>query len=89
MFGYKDRDVAAIGKLIERFKQRPADFTWDELTRLLAHCGYAEKKGKGSRRKFKAEGLPTLSLHEPHPSKIVKHYVLREVGEILESEGLI
>lgn len=81
--------MAAIDKLIERFKQRPADFTWDELVRLLKHLGYAEQKGKGSRRKFKREGFPTLSLHEPHPAKIVKHYVLSEVGEVLENEGLL
>ncbi len=81
--------MAAIDKLIERFKQRPADFTWDELVRLLKHGGYTEQKGKGSRRKFKRDGFPILSLHEPHPAKIVKQYVPREVGEVLENEGLI
>lgn len=81
--------MAAIGKLVQRFKQRPADFTWDELVRLLAHFGYREHKGKGSRRKFKGDGLPTLNLHEPHPAKIVKHYVLREISQTLEGEGLL
>lgn len=81
--------MAAIDKLIERFKQRPADFTCDELVRVLKHLGYAEQRGKGSRRKFKREGFPALSLHEPHLAKIVKRYVLREVGEVLENEGLL
>lgn len=81
--------MAAIDTLIERFKQQPSDFTWAELGRLLAHFGSAEQKGKGSRRKFNGDGLPTLSLHEPHPSKIVKLHVLREVCDLLESEGLL
>jgi hypothetical protein len=81
--------MAAIDKLIERFKAVPADFGWDELKRLLGHFGYVEAKGKGSRRKFKAEGRPTLILHEPHPGKIVKQYAVRYVKDTLETEGLI
>ncbi|MGA2185675.1 MAG: hypothetical protein ABSH47_21870 [Bryobacteraceae bacterium] len=29
-------------KPLERFRGRPSDFTWDELTRLLAGFGYKE-----------------------------------------------
>ncbi len=76
-------------KLVERFKKIPADFTWDELAGLLGLFGYEEKKGKGSRRKFRCDGLPSINLHEPHPGNIVKKYVLRQVHETLESEGLI
>jgi len=42
-------------KLLERFQQRPKDFTWDELTGLLKSLGYVEKmtgKTGGSRRRF-------------------------------------
>ncbi len=81
--------MSGADKLIERFKLLPADFTWIEMVRLLSHFGYVVQKGKGSRRKFKADGLPSLSLHEPHPGKIVKRYVLREVQEILTNEGLL
>lgn len=81
--------MGSAEKLRERFKAVPADFTWDELKRLLAQFGYAEQKGKGSRRKFKADGLPTVILHEPHPGRIVKQYALRYVKEMLENEGLI
>ena len=41
-------------KLVERLKQRPKDFTWDELSTVLKQLGYQETKaGKtgGSRRK--------------------------------------
>jgi hypothetical protein len=81
--------LSAADKLLERFKGVPADITWDELKRVLAQFGYAEQKGKGSRWKFKAEGRPTLILHEPHPGKIVKRYAVRYVKETLEKEGLL
>lgn len=81
--------MAAIDKLLERFRTVPTDFTWDELTRLLSHFGYSESKGKGSRRKFKASDRPTLILHEPHPARIVKQYAVRYVKETLENEGLL
>lgn len=81
--------MAAIYKLIERFRQCPADFEWSELVKLLSHFGYEEKTGKGSRRKFQGEGLPLISLHEPHPKKVVKRYALRQVLETLENEGLL
>lgn len=83
------RAMAAIDKLVERLRTIPADFTWDELVKLLKHFGYAEKKGKGSRRKFTGEGLPSISLHEPHPKKVVKRYALREVYATLKNEGLL
>ena len=81
--------MSAKEKLIERFKGCPKDFTWDELVRLLKGLGYEEKKGSGSRRKFSGDGLPSISLHEPHPGSIVKQYALREVRDTLENEGLI
>ncbi len=40
-------------KLVDRLLSVPADFTWDELVKVLASYGYTEiKKGKtgGSRR---------------------------------------
>jgi len=81
--------MSKADKLVERFKEIPADFTWDELTKLLRSLGYEEKKGKGSRRKFRGEGLPSINLHEPHPENTVKKYALRQVLETLESEGLL
>lgn len=81
--------MSAAEKLLERFKALPADFSWEELKKLLSQFGYAEQKGKGSRRKFKGERLPTLILHEPHPGRIVKQYALRYVRETLENEGLL
>jgi hypothetical protein len=76
-------------KLRARVKSCPSDLTWNELTRLLGALGYDERTGAGSRRKFRGEGLPALNLHAPHPGKIVKAYMVREVVGILEGEGLL
>ena len=43
-------------KLVERFKKKPKDFTYEETVSLLAHFGYSEyNKGatSGSRVRFK------------------------------------
>ncbi len=79
-------------KLLFKLQQRPKDFTWKELTSLLKALGYtARKKGKtgGSRRQFIHPQLPPISLHKPHPHKIIKRYVIDYILEKLKSEGLI
>ncbi|MBT3207345.1 MAG: type II toxin-antitoxin system HicA family toxin [Bacteroidetes bacterium] len=80
--------MSKIEKLLEKLKSNPKDFTWDELCRILAQFGYIEitKKGKtgGSRRKFINDENKIISLHEPHPSKIIKLYVIREIRNYLK-----
>jgi len=79
-------------KLIARFRQRPRDFTWDELVRLLVALGYSEAstgKTGGSRRRFMHDSAPAISLHKPHPGNIVKMYVIDEVRRVLEEETLL
>jgi peptidoglycan/xylan/chitin deacetylase (PgdA/CDA1 family) len=79
-------------KLISRFQSIPADFTWDELIKVLISCGYNEiKTGKtaGSRRRFVDEKGNIILLHKPHPSNVVKKYALRQVLEYLQEKGKI
>ena len=79
-------------KMIKRLMERPRDLTWEELVGLLKSLGYRErKKGKtgGSRRRFVHDSAPSVNLHKPHPKNIVKMYVIREMIEFLEREGLI
>ncbi|MDE5643293.1 MAG: type II toxin-antitoxin system HicA family toxin [Muribaculaceae bacterium] len=79
-------------KLITRFSSLPKDFTWDELTRLLAALGFAQtNKGKtsGSRVIFKSEGRKPIMLHKPHPGNIIKGYAIKQVYDYLKNEGLI
>lgn len=79
-------------KLISRFKTRPKDFTWEELIRLLVGLGYSEAaKGKtgGSRRRFVHPTAPIITLHKPHPGRIVKVYVIDDLIRVLTEEKLL
>ena len=67
------------GKLKQRLLSRPKDFTWAELTSLLNSNGYTLQNGKGSRRKFINPDKEMISLHEPHPNKVLKAYVIEQV----------
>ena len=79
-------------RLLARFERFPADFTWDELVRLLRSFGYEQAttgRTGGSRVRFVRAGHPPINLHRPHPANIVKRYQLRQVHEFLRSEGLL
>jgi len=79
-------------KLIQRFLSKPADFTWDETVAFLRIFGYkmtAAGKTGGSSVKFIHPVLPIISLHKPHPRKIMKSYQLDQIEEFLIKEGLI
>lgn len=79
-------------KLIVRLKQKPKDFTWDELIVLLRALGYQQvKSGKtgGSRTRFAHSSAPPMTLHRPHPDNVLKRYMIDDILDILEREGLI
>ena len=76
--------MSKVEKLIEKLKSKPKDFTWAELQKVLSHFGYEEKAGKGSRRKFISTDGKVISLHEPHPKKILKSYRIEQIVEHLE-----
>jgi hypothetical protein len=79
-------------KPLARLKQRPKDFTWEELTSLLKALGYVQRKtGRtgSSRRRFVHPAAPAITLHKPHPDRNVKMYVIHDMLEFLEKEGLI
>jgi predicted RNA binding protein YcfA (HicA-like mRNA interferase family) len=80
--------MSKIEKLLKKFKSNPTDLTWVELVNVLNHLGYFEKttKGKtgGSRVKFLNEEMNIISLHKPHPSNIVKLYVIKQIIEKLD-----
>lgn len=79
-------------KALHRLLSVPSDLTWDELKRALGAFGYVENtKGKtaGSRRVFKAEGLPDIRLHAPHNPPVVRRYAIEDVIATLKAEGLI
>lgn len=79
-------------KLIKRLKSKPKDFTWSEFISLLSKLDFIEvKTGNtgGSRRRFINSNNVVITIHEPHPNKILKKYQIEQIIEILSQEGLI
>lgn len=79
-------------KLRLRFKSKPSDFTWDELKSLLAGLGYQKSSGGktgGSRVRFFHQEHPPISMHKPHPTKLLKRYQVEQILEFLVREGLL
>lgn len=80
--------MTQFDKAIARLLQRPKDFTWDEAVRVMEGRGFKLHKSSGSRRKFYHEEKDILvSLHEPHPGKILKRYQLDKIIEALDNSG--
>ena len=71
-----------LSKLLERFLKIPPykDLTFDELQILLLGFGYEKIEGSGSAVKFyKKEKDSLINLHKPHPSNILKIYLVKQI----------
>lgn len=69
---------------MEKFLTKPAkkDLTFSELETLLTGFGYEKMEGSGSRVKFfHPKTKDIISLHKPHPSNILKIYIVKEIQE--------
>ncbi len=79
--------MGQVDKLIEKLRSNPKDFTWDELVKVLGHFGYLELKATGrtggSRRKFVNANNKIISLHEPHPCRVIPPDMLKQIVEYL------
>lgn len=80
-------------KLIGRFLTLPKNFTYDEVKRLFGLFGYSESdKGStsGSRVEFvSANGKNSYIMHKPHPSNIMKGYVMKQLLAYIRENKLI
>lgn len=78
-------------KLIDRLLKKPKDFTFDEMESLLSYFGYQLKQSRtGSGVKFIKDGNnEVINFHKPHPSGILKRYVLDQIIEKLRKDGLL
>ena len=80
-------------KLIRRFRTLPRDFTFEEVEVLLEGFGFTlVNKGatSGSRVKFYHEkDQKAYIMHKPHPSNIIKGYIMRDILNFLMNNGYI
>ena len=78
-------------KLVKRFCNLPKDFTFDEMESLFIHFGFnLENKGatSGSRIVFVNDcNGDRYIMHKPHPSNIIKGYMMRQVLTYLKANG--
>jgi predicted RNA binding protein YcfA (HicA-like mRNA interferase family) len=80
--------VSKKSKLIERLRQRPRDFTWDEACTLMKQCGFALRKKGGSARMFvHTKTKQKVRLHEPHPQNTLLPYMVEALVEALTNAG--
>jgi len=86
-------DMNKKEKLIKRFRTQPRDFTFDEVVTLFQGCGFTlENKGStsGSRVKFYNESdQNSYIMHKPHPSNIIKGYLMRDILNYLLKNNYI
>ncbi|CAC9436250.1 type II toxin-antitoxin system HicA family toxin [bacterium endosymbiont of Bathymodiolus sp. 5 South] len=74
-------------KLLDKFLRNPISktLTFDELETLLISLGFEKIDGAGSRIKFfNKEKDSLINLHKPHPSKILKIYLVRQIQDKLK-----
>ena len=80
-------------KLLQRFKNMPHDFTFNEMEALFKSCGFTlNNKGatSGSRVEFVNEkDGNSYIMHKPHPSNIIKGYSMKQVYTYLEANGYL
>mgnify|MGYP003415112408 FL=1 len=85
--------MSRFEKLLKRFLSKPKDFSYDELTRLLASLGY-EKVGTGKTAGTRVafvnpETRHIIKLHRPHQRPELKRYQLDDIEETLRNKGVI
>ena len=82
--------MAKIEKALKRLSSKPADFEWNELKAIMEHFAFELKTTGGSGRKFiHSETRAAHFIHEPHPSKVLKAYQVRDVVAFLTKEGYL
>ena len=74
-------------KLLLKFLENPPkkDLTFKELNTLLISLGFIKIEGAGSAVKFYNKDKDLLiNLHKPHPSNILKVYLIKQIQNKLK-----
>jgi len=84
--------MTSIDKLKKTLKSRPKTYDWYDLKRVLESVGFSENTGgktSGSLVKFTHPTIAPVVVHKPHPENQLKHYMVNQIADKLESEGLL
>ena len=85
--------MAKSRKLLDRLLNNPKDFTFRELEKLLSDFGFQLKnKGKTSGSAVRFINNRTshiIRLHKPHPSPVLKEYLIKFIINELKHGGYI
>ena len=84
--------MSKIDKLIKKLLSNPKDFTLEELIVILNYFGFYEiKTGKtsGSCCKFCNENKKIINFYKPHPTNIIKPYVIKQIIAKLKQEKIL
>ena len=85
--------MAIFEKLVKRLMSKPKDFTFKELETLLTGFGFIKLKTgntSGSSVKFiNKETSQIISLHKPHPSPVLKRYLINIIIGELKQGGFL
>ena len=81
--------MSKIEKLLNKLLSNPKDLTYDEVVKIFNYYGYRENRmAEGSRVVFN-DGENRFRMHRPHPSNIIKPYMVKAIVAFLqEKEGL-
>lgn len=84
--------MTKVDKLLKKFLSKPKDLTYEELVQIMKFFGYEEiplGKTSGSRKKFKNKDNDIIMFYKPHPKNVLKSYIINEIIEKFERNGLI
>lgn len=79
-------------KLIARLKEKPKDFSFEEVIQLMGYFGYTLAPGGktgGSRVAFTSDKKDYIRMHKPHPRTVLKVYQVQNLIDDLKERGLI
>ncbi|MCP3891672.1 MAG: type II toxin-antitoxin system HicA family toxin [Desulfobulbaceae bacterium] len=82
--------MPALSKALDKLQNKPTDFKWPQVERIMLHFGYKLLQGDGSRVKFyNKEKNSLLLLHKPHNPKTLRPYQVDLIINKLKEDGYI
>ncbi len=85
--------MAKSEKLLKRLLSSPKDFTFDELDTLLTGFGFKLSNAgntSGSAVRFINKNTgQIIRLHKPHPSPVIKQYMIKLIIDELKKGGYL